>query len=869
MKTQLDLLTKVGAGIDDTGVFLEMYVEDPSEELLAEAEGALSAAERTLEKMEFERMMSGKHDRAAAFIAINAGAGGTESQDWAEMLLRMYLRYCERQGWKVEVTDELGGDTAGIKSATLRVEGDHAFGYLKAENGVHRLVRISPFDANKRRQTSFASVSVLPEVDDSIEIEINEGDLRVDTYRSSAAPVASTSTRRTPPFASPTSDGGTVVACQAERSQHKNRSTAMKLLKAKLYELELQKRNDERDALYAGKAKIDFGSQIRSYVLHPYQMVKDLRTGWQTSDTRGFLDGDLTAAVQAFLLMHAGEAPQARDVARRRLKSDVLARIPTRKPIVHRVIHRAPRCAPRMAGAVTAVARLRRTHARPLGAVQVIEINHKDDMYANQPTRNLTLLTCPVEAVRRDCDNDTCGFAGRARCLAGCRACTSPGRSRCLIPAGHAATVRRSLAGGPAMEDTIISQRKAKADALRALGDHPYANDFTVAHLTAEAVLTEHAEKTAEVLEATPLAGGRSPAASWRCAGWVRWSSSFCSTAARADPGQPFSERAARRLTSHGSSCSTSATSSASSGVMMRTRKGELSVKANRFRILTKTLRPLPEKWHGLTDVAVRYRQRYVDLIVNDDVRRTFQARSRIVSYIRRFFEDRDYLEVETPMLQSLYGGAAARPFVTHHNALDMKLFLRIAPELNLKRLVVGGLHRVFELNKNFRNEGVSTQHNPEFTALEFYEAFATYEDLMALTETLLEGLALHLHGKTKIALTESTTLEFARPVPPPVGLPGARRARRHPRRGGRDDRDVLLAAAARLRDRQDRQDAARLPADGGLRGGGGAPAHPADVRHGLPARRLAALAKEGLESAARRPLRALRRRSRDRQCFQ
>jgi peptide chain release factor 2 len=313
MKTQLDLLTKVGAGIDDTGVFLEMYVEDPSEELLAEAEGALSAAERTLEKMEFERMMSGKHDRAAAFIAINAGAGGTESQDWAEMLLRMYLRYCERQGWKVEVTDELGGDTAGIKSATLRVEGDHAFGYTKAENGVHRLVRISPFDANKRRQTSFASVSVLPEVDDSIEIEINDGDLRVDTYRSSGA--GGQHVNKTDSAVRLTHlPTGVVVACQAERSQHKNRSTAMKLLKSKLYELELQKRNDERDALYAGKAKIDFGSQIRSYVLHPYQMVKDLRTGWQTSDTRGFLDGDLTSAVQSFLLMHAGEAPQARDV---------------------------------------------------------------------------------------------------------------------------------------------------------------------------------------------------------------------------------------------------------------------------------------------------------------------------------------------------------------------------------------------------------------------------------------------------------------------------------------------------------------------------------------------------------------------------
>lgn len=313
MKSQLDLLTKVGAGVDDAEVFLEMYTDSPSEELLSEADGSLSGCETTLQKMEFERMMSGRHDKAAAFVAINAGAGGTESQDWAQMLYRMYLRYCERQGWRVEITDELAGDEAGLKSATLRVEGDHAFGYLKAENGVHRLVRISPFDSNKRRHTSFASVGVLPEVDDSIEIEINDGDLRVDTYRSSGA--GGQHVNKTDSAVRLTHlPTGVVVACQAERSQHKNRSTAMKLLKAKLYELELQKQYAERDALYAGKAKIDFGSQIRSYVLHPYQMVKDLRTGWQTSDTRGFLDGDLTAAVQSFLLMHAGEAPQARDV---------------------------------------------------------------------------------------------------------------------------------------------------------------------------------------------------------------------------------------------------------------------------------------------------------------------------------------------------------------------------------------------------------------------------------------------------------------------------------------------------------------------------------------------------------------------------
>jgi lysyl-tRNA synthetase class 2 len=184
---------------------------------------------------------------------------------------------------------------------------------------------------------------------------------------------------------------------------------------------------------------------------------------------------------------------------------------------------------------------------------------------------------------------------------------------------------------------------------------------------------------------------------------------------------------------------------------MMRTQKGELSLKVTSFRVLTKSLRPLPDKWHGLTDTAVRYRQRYVDLIVNSEVRETFKMRSEVLRYLRNFFDGRDYMEVETPMLQSIYGGAAARPFKTHHNALDMPLFMRIAPELNLKRLVVGGFHRVYEINRCFRNEGVSTRHNPEFTSLEFYEAFATYEDLMRLTEELFSGLAMHLHNSTEL----------------------------------------------------------------------------------------------------------------------
>jgi peptide chain release factor 2 len=305
----LDSLDAIGTACDDAEVMLEL-AEEEGEEGLALAHDSLEKAEAELHAMEFARMLGGPHDKDGCFVSVNPGAGGTESQDWAEMLLRMLLRFCERRGWKTEITDYQDGDEAGLKSATFRVEGEFAFGYLKAENGVHRLVRISPFDANKRRQTSFASVAVLPEIDDDIDVEVNEADLRVDTYRSSGA--GGQHVNKTDSAVRLTHlPTGVVVACQAERSQHKNRATAMKLLKARLFELELQKRTEERDALYAGKAKIDFGSQIRSYVLHPYQMVKDLRTGYETSGTQAVLDGDLDELIEAFLLMHAGESPGA------------------------------------------------------------------------------------------------------------------------------------------------------------------------------------------------------------------------------------------------------------------------------------------------------------------------------------------------------------------------------------------------------------------------------------------------------------------------------------------------------------------------------------------------------------------------------
>ena len=284
---------------------LELAEEAP--EALDEAGESLDTVERTVAQMEFTRMLGGPYDPGNCFVSINPGAGGTESQDWAQILLRMVVRYCESKGWTVNVTDIIDGEEAGIKSATLKVAGDYAFGHLKAEIGVHRLVRISPFDAQRRRHTSFASVAVLPEIDEDIEVEVNESDLRVDTYRSSGA--GGQHVNKTDSAVRLTHlPTGIVVACQAERSQHKNRSTALKLLKARLYQVEIEKREDERDRLYAGKSKIDFGSQIRSYVLQPYQMVKDLRTGYETSNTAGVLDGDLDALVQAFLLKHAGNS---------------------------------------------------------------------------------------------------------------------------------------------------------------------------------------------------------------------------------------------------------------------------------------------------------------------------------------------------------------------------------------------------------------------------------------------------------------------------------------------------------------------------------------------------------------------------------
>ncbi len=250
-------------------------------------------------------MLSGRDDDKNCILTIHSGAGGTEAQDWAEMLMRMYLRWGEKNSFKMTILDVLDGDGAGIKSATIEVAGQYAYGYLKAENGVHRLVRISPFDSNKRRHTSFASVFVIPEVDDEIEIDINPADLRIDTYRSGGKGGQNVNKVETAVRIThiPTN---TVAACQSERSQLQNRVNAMKLLKSKLYQKEKEKLEAELDEIEKSKLKIEWGSQIRSYVFHPYNMVKDHRTDEETSDTQGVMDGDLNRFIKSFLLKYSG-----------------------------------------------------------------------------------------------------------------------------------------------------------------------------------------------------------------------------------------------------------------------------------------------------------------------------------------------------------------------------------------------------------------------------------------------------------------------------------------------------------------------------------------------------------------------------------
>lgn len=300
-KLQIISFEKLASSVDDISVLLEFYQAEATPENEAEVVNAIKVAKENLNQIQVAKMLSGELDANGCYILINAGAGGTESCDWAAMLTRQYMRYAERHGFKVDLIDFTEGDGAGYRSVTLQIDGSYAYGYLKAESGVHRLVRISPFDANSRRHTSFCSIFVYAQVDDEIDIQIKEDDVVMEAYRASGAggqKVNKTSSAvrltHTP--------SGIVVACQNERSQHQNRGVAMKMLKARLYEVELAKKNAEKAKVEAGKKDITWGSQIRSYVLHPYQMVKDHRTNFETSQTQKVLDGEIDDLIKEYLL---------------------------------------------------------------------------------------------------------------------------------------------------------------------------------------------------------------------------------------------------------------------------------------------------------------------------------------------------------------------------------------------------------------------------------------------------------------------------------------------------------------------------------------------------------------------------------------
>jgi peptide chain release factor 2 len=299
LENTVNTIEKLDSSAGDARDLLELAASEDDEGTVADIAAEISALVALLEQLEFRRMFAGEMDPNNAFLDIQSGSGGTEAQDWAEMLLRMYLRWGEAKGFKTELIEASGGEVAGIKSATIKFEGEYAFGWLRTETGVHRLVRKSPFDSGNRRHTSFASVFVSPEIDDNIEIDINPADLRTDTYRASGA--GGQHVNKTDSAVRITHvPTGTVVSCQTERSQHQNRDNAMKLLRAKMYELEVQKRNAEKQAMEDSKADIGWGSQIRSYVLDDSR-VKDLRTGVETSNTQAVLDGDIDRFIEASL----------------------------------------------------------------------------------------------------------------------------------------------------------------------------------------------------------------------------------------------------------------------------------------------------------------------------------------------------------------------------------------------------------------------------------------------------------------------------------------------------------------------------------------------------------------------------------------
>jgi len=306
IKSILDSLEKDRAFLEEARFFLDLAEEEKSEEAHSEALSKITEVSQQVTQIELAQILGSPDDRRNAIVSLHPGAGGTEAQDWAEILLRMYLRYADRRGYKTEILEYQPGEEAGVKSVTFTVTGEYAYGYLKAEAGIHRLVRISPFDANSRRHTSFASVFVYPEVDEDIKVEINEAELRIDTYRSSGA--GGQHVNKTDSAVRITHiPTNIVVACQNERSQHKNKAMAMKILRSRLYELEVEKQRERMETFHKTKKEITWGSQIRSYVLHPYRMVKDHRTGIEIGDADRVLDGDLDQFIQAYLLQVSGD----------------------------------------------------------------------------------------------------------------------------------------------------------------------------------------------------------------------------------------------------------------------------------------------------------------------------------------------------------------------------------------------------------------------------------------------------------------------------------------------------------------------------------------------------------------------------------
>ncbi|HEU4839371.1 MAG TPA: peptide chain release factor 2 [Micavibrio sp.] len=302
---QVTKIKYIEATLNDNVELIAMGEEEGDASIVADAEKTLTSLQQDVAKYQLESLLSGEADMNDAYLEVNAGAGGTEAQDWAQILMRMYTRWAERRGYKVSLLDRSEGEEAGIKSATIRIEGERAFGWLKTESGVHRLVRISPFDSAARRHTSFASVGVTPVVDDNISIEILDKDLKVDTYRSSGAGGQHVNTTDSAIRIThiPT---GVIVTCQNGRSQHQNRADAMSMLKARLFELELRKREDAASAAAASKTDIGWGHQIRSYVLQPYQMIKDLRTGTEDTDSQAVLDGDIDLFLESSLSHRLG-----------------------------------------------------------------------------------------------------------------------------------------------------------------------------------------------------------------------------------------------------------------------------------------------------------------------------------------------------------------------------------------------------------------------------------------------------------------------------------------------------------------------------------------------------------------------------------